>query len=70
MDKLISQHALSELLGISCRSIERMRAEGSGPVFIRATPGSRRGRVLYRWGDVERWLASRERHSTSDSDAR
>ena len=68
MDKLISERGLSEWLGISCRSLERMRMDGTGPIFIRATPGSKRGRVLYRANDVEQWLKSRECRSTSGGD--
>lgn len=50
----------------SSRTASRMRSDGSGPPFVRATPGNTRGRVLYRESDVERWLASRLRTSTSD----
>ena len=40
----------------------RKRVDGSGPVFMKL--GSR---VVYRWSDVEKWLAGRARRSTSDS---
>jgi hypothetical protein len=46
------------------------RAAGTGPRFIRISPGNRRGRVLYRRSDVELWLASRTRPSTSDHGGR
>lgn len=48
---------------ISPRTMERMRQDGTGPVFIRI------GRLIrYQDSDLEAWLVQRRRTSTSDPD--
>lgn len=66
----LTQRQICERLHLSARSLERMRTDGTGPAFVRATPGNKRGRILYRETDVEAWLATRRRTSTSDSGPR
>lgn len=66
MKVLFAQKKLADMLGISLRTLERMRSDGSGPPFIRASGGARKGRVLYSQTDVEAWLNARRRLSTSD----
>ena len=45
----------------SPRTLERYRVTGEGPLFLKV------GRcVLYRIRDLDRWLAGKERRSTSD----
>jgi predicted site-specific integrase-resolvase len=61
----LSQKHLSQALSISERTLERWRLEGSGPIFIKAGR-----RVLYRWEDVERWLAQGAHQSTSEAGGR
>jgi hypothetical protein len=57
---LLDQSALSLRLNVAVRTLERWRVEGLGPAWLKV------GRaVRYREGDVEQWLASRERGSTS-----
>jgi phage terminase Nu1 subunit (DNA packaging protein) len=61
LSPLIASPQLAGLLNISIRTLERWRLEGIGPTYVKAGR-----RVLYRRGDVERWLAEGTRHSTSD----
>lgn len=49
-------------LSLSPQRLARLRLEGRGPVFCRD------GRsILYRIEDLDRWLASSRRASTSDT---
>ena len=57
-----TQGQLAATLNISERSLERMRAEGSGPLFRKAGR-----RVLYKVEDVEAWLAGRSFSSTAEA---
>ena len=57
----LTQKQTAELLHISPRTLERMRVEGS-PI-----PWTRCGRrVLYRRSDIDSYLESNLRHSTSE----
>jgi hypothetical protein len=57
-----TQQKLAAATEISVRTWERMRADGTGPRFAKA------GRkVLYRWQDVEDWLAKRRFTSTAEA---
>lgn len=52
-------------LSLSTQRLAKMRLYGGGPQFIKA------GRsVLYRCDDLDAWLASLSRHSTSDVGAK
>lgn len=44
---------VAEALHTTTASLAQMRYRGEGPRFIRAG----RRRVLYRWSDIEEWLA-------------
>lgn len=61
VDVLITTTELSVRLHISIRSLERMRADGSGPPWTRVSAGSQRGRVAYPESGVREWIASRTR---------
>jgi predicted DNA-binding transcriptional regulator AlpA len=61
MQSLLTQSECAELLRLSERTLERLRVSGSGPKFLRI-----RHSVRYRPVDVEAWLASRLRGSTSE----
>lgn len=50
------------VLGLSPRTLESMRLRGGGPPYIAVTSKA----VRYRRGDLEDWIASRRRLSTSD----
>jgi hypothetical protein len=57
-----TQQKLAVATDISERTWERMRANGTGPRFAKA------GRkILYRWADVEDWLAKRSFTSTGEA---
>jgi hypothetical protein len=66
LDQLFPPAELAKRLGVSLRTVERMRADGSGPSFVRVSGGLRRGRVGYRETDVATWLASRRRQNTAE----
>jgi len=69
-DALLSPKQLAERLGVSLRTLERMRHTGVGPAFNRVSGGMRRGRVMYRAGQVREWLDRRECQSTVSALAR
>ncbi len=48
-------------LGLSARTLERYRVSGDGPVFLKLG-----GRVGYLSEDLDDWLRTRRRTSTSD----
>lgn len=59
---LWSPSAVARLLGTSIRTLERKRADGSGPKFVRV------GRLVrYRDVDVDQWLAARTVCSTAEA---
>ncbi len=59
---LINTKQLAQLIDSSEPSLARMRCQGGGPRFIKI------GRsVKYRLVDVEEWLATCERQSTSEA---
>ncbi len=64
MQILFRAHELARRLGVSVRSLERWRAEGTGPAYTRAG-----GIILYSEADVTEWLA-RNRRPTAGAPAR
>jgi predicted DNA-binding transcriptional regulator AlpA len=58
---LLNQREAAELCRLSPRTLERFRCTGFGPRFHKIGR-----RVLYRHADIETWVASRVRTSTSD----
>ena len=54
MSPLLSQRDAARLLGLSVRTLERMRVSGTGPRFLKIG-----GVVRYRLEDIETWLATR-----------
>jgi excisionase family DNA binding protein len=61
MQPLLTQDEAAELLKLSVRTVERLRVSGRGPKFLKIFRS-----VRYRPADVEQWLASRVRGSTSE----
>jgi excisionase family DNA binding protein len=61
MQPLLTQDEAAELLKLSVRTVERLRVSGTGPKFLKIFRS-----VRYRPADVEQWLASRVRGSTSE----
>jgi excisionase family DNA binding protein len=64
MQPLLTQDEAAKLLKLSVRTVERLRTSGGGPRFLRI-----RHSVRYRVSDVEAWLASCLRSSTSEETA-
>lgn len=63
---LVDQHEAARLLGFSARTLEKWRAEGGGPVFMRQSSRA----IRYRPSDLAAWIEQRTRTSTADSTAR
>lgn len=60
--QLLDQKQAAHLLGLSPRTMEAWRlTAGGGPHYIKVG-----GRVRYRRSDLEAWLDTRRRTSTSD----
>jgi excisionase family DNA binding protein len=64
LDQLFSPAELAKRLGVSLRTVERMRTDGSGPAFHRVSGGLRRGRVAYSAESVDEWLTKRRYQNT------
>jgi predicted DNA-binding transcriptional regulator AlpA len=62
MECLLTQRDVAARLGLSERTIERLRLSGDGPRFVKATRS-----VRYRECDLEAWIASRVVASTSEA---
>jgi hypothetical protein len=60
-DGFAPQKPVAEFLGLSERTMERLRLEGRGPMFCKFGR-----RVMYRWRDVFEWADGQRRMSTSD----
>jgi hypothetical protein len=58
---LHTQAEAAKVLRLSERTLERMRLTGLGPTYVKAGR-----RVLYRQTDLEAWIASQVRASTSE----
>lgn len=58
-DPILTEQELSEWLKTSRPTLQRQRAAGSGPPFIRLSER----RIGYRKSSVERWLEERERRT-------
>ena len=56
--EFISPTELARRLGVAISTLDKMRAEGSGPTFYRISGGSKRGRIGYATADVEKWLSA------------
>ncbi len=57
----MNQQQLARRLGVSCRTLERWRWTGVGPLFIKIE-----GRVKYRLADVEAYEQAHLCQSTAD----
>ena len=57
--------AAAAMLGLSPRTLERMRVEGTGPEFRKLGPGIR-SRVVYRPEDIRSWVEALSFGSTSE----
>jgi excisionase family DNA binding protein len=58
--QLLDQREAARLLRLSERTLERLRLQGGGPLYVKC------GRsVRYRQADIESWIAARVVDSTS-----
>jgi hypothetical protein len=64
-DRYVMTAKAAEILCLSPRTLERMRIDGTGPKFSKAG-GGLRSRVLYKVGDLHKWLEAQSFHSTSE----
>ena len=60
---LLAEKEAAKILGFSERTLQKWRNLGGGPRFVRV---SRRA-IRYRQVDLDAWIESRLRNSTSDS---
>jgi excisionase family DNA binding protein len=58
---LLTTLEAARFLSLSRRTLERLRLEGSGPRHYKL-----RRSIRYSQSDLDSWLASRARHSTSE----
>ena len=56
--------AAAKHCGVSAALFEKLRCVGGGAIFCRLGRG--RGRIVYRVSDLDDWLRSNRRRSTSD----
>jgi len=59
--EFLDTRALAAQTGIAASTLAKLRLTGTGPVYR-----SIGRRVIYRWSDVEAWLDTHKRTSTSD----
>ncbi|NJL26891.1 MAG: helix-turn-helix domain-containing protein [Thermoanaerobaculia bacterium] len=59
---LMKPHEVARLLGFSARTLEKWRAEGGGPVFIKQSSRA----IRYQLSDLAAWIEQNRRTSTSD----
>ena len=60
-ETLLRQEEAAQILGLTPRALEAWRHRGGGPTFIKIS-----GRCIrYRQSDLLKWIAERERTSTS-----
>ncbi len=59
--KMRAPHA-AQYLGLSASTLAKMRLRGDGPPYSKAGPRI----VIYERSDLDDWLASRRRRSTSE----
>lgn len=55
-DEWLKPGEAAAIMKLTVRTLSDMRWKGTGPVFAKLSPG-KGGRVRYRRGDVEDWLA-------------
>lgn len=65
MTQYIDERTAAALLGLDPRTLTNWRARGFGPPHYKFGRG-RRGYVRYERSEIEAWMASRRRTSTSD----
>ena len=59
--EIMDARAAARVVGLAHGTLAKMRLSGTGPVFLKLNRA-----VRYRRSDLDKWLASRARMSTSD----
>ncbi len=56
LDAILSEREIANWLGVSTATLQRWRAQGYGPTWMRLSER----RLGYRTSEIDRWLKSRE----------
>jgi len=67
-EQLLTEDDAAEFLRTSARTLERYRVSGTGPAFVKLSPG-RSGPVRYLRADIFKWISDRRQQSTSSAAA-
>ena len=67
LPRLITETEAAESLGVSRRFLQKHRAAGTGPRYLKLSGHDRGGAVRYRAEDIEAWLESKESNSTHEA---
>ena len=59
---LLTETEAANILGFSIRTLQKWRSQGGGPRFVRVSARA----IRYRRTDLDQWIESRLRLSTSD----
>ena len=59
---LLCEKEAAQLLGFSCRTLQKWRGTGGGPKFVKVSARA----IRYREEDLLGWITDRVRFSTSD----
>ena len=59
---LVSEKVAAQFIGLTNRTLQKMRQRGGGPVWVRVSSRC----VRYRRHDLRQWADARVRRSTSD----
>lgn len=65
--RVLSPEGTAAYTGLSKITLAKLRGSGEGPPFYKLTVG-KYGRVGYRISDLDAWLETRRRQSTSEDD--
>jgi len=63
MSNYLNTREAAKHVRLSTATLERLRVKGGGPVYIKPVPD----RVVYTTSDLDAWMASRRRTSTSEA---
>ncbi len=64
--RLLNEHEVAAVIGMSVSWVRRMRWAGGGIPFVRMNPTAPRGAVRYRSEDVDKFVSDNQRRSTSE----
>ena len=61
---LLTEQETGDLIGFSVRTLQKWRQVGGGPNFIKISARA----IRYRRSDIDAWIESRVRRSSSEAD--